>query len=60
MDGLFGAHGFQMGKDEDRISILVNFVALHGDRSRYALEMSKGLAQNGVKVIASEILVPMK
>lgn len=54
MDGLSGAHGFQMEKDEDRILILVNFVAIHGDGCRYALEMSKGLAQNGVKVIASE------
>lgn len=52
MDGLSEAHGFQMGKEnEDRISILVSFIALHEDGCRYTLEMSKGLVQDGVKVI---------
>ncbi len=32
--------------------VLVNFIALHGDGCRYALEMSEGLIANGVSVIA--------
>lgn len=32
--------------------VLVNFIALRGDGCRYALEMTMGLAQNGIQVIA--------
>ncbi len=42
----------RQGTEQDKMTVLVNFIALHGDGCRYALEMSRGLAQSGVNVLA--------